>query len=149
MSESIVMEFITLCIDNFNNNGHSSTKEQEHRYYELKHQIDSDHEKAEKWDMHVHVCDYYKVKTPEEAVGEINSLRKEIKQLKEINQTMIENNFESKLQKERDNLKQKLEKIKQWCQTYAYPTKDGFREQEFSGLKEVLGEEPLEPNAIS
>ena len=38
MNES-VGQFIALCIDNYNNGGHSSTKEQEHKYHDLKHEI--------------------------------------------------------------------------------------------------------------
>jgi len=53
------------------------------------------------------------VQIGETQVSLLERLNIENKQLKEINQTMIENNFESKLQKERDNLKQKLEKIKE------------------------------------
>jgi len=48
--EDIVNEFIDLCLNNYNNDGHSSTKEQEHRYYELKHQILENQKKAEFFD---------------------------------------------------------------------------------------------------
>ena len=41
LNNGIALEFIDLCIDNYNNGGHSSTKEQEHRYYELKNRIDN------------------------------------------------------------------------------------------------------------
>jgi len=50
MGLELAMEFIDLCIDNYENGGHSTTKEQEHRYYELKHQFQDDLEKAKKWD---------------------------------------------------------------------------------------------------
>lgn len=46
MDLDLAMEFIDLCIDNYKNGGHSTTKEQEHRYYKLKHQFQDDHEKA-------------------------------------------------------------------------------------------------------
>lgn len=52
MDLDLAMEFIDLCIDNYKNGGHSTTKEQEHRYYELKHQFQDDHEKARKYEEH-------------------------------------------------------------------------------------------------
>jgi len=48
LNNGIASEFIDLCIDNYNNGGHSSTKTQEHRYYELKHRIDNNHVIVEK-----------------------------------------------------------------------------------------------------
>lgn len=50
MGLELAIEFIDLCIDNYKNGGHSTTKEQEHRYYKLKHQFQDDHEKARKYD---------------------------------------------------------------------------------------------------
>lgn len=53
---SIVNEFIDLCIDNYNNGGHSSTKEQEHRYYDLKQQILTQQKIVDKA-IHLHISD--------------------------------------------------------------------------------------------
>lgn len=46
----LVYEFIDLCIDNYKNGGHSTTKKQEHRYYDLKKQFQIEHDKAQKLD---------------------------------------------------------------------------------------------------
>lgn len=47
MSTDVVSEFISLAIDNYENGGHSSTKEKEHRYHELKQRFNQNEDLRE------------------------------------------------------------------------------------------------------
>lgn len=72
-------------------------------------------------------------------------LEQEIKQLKEEQSELMEDL--GRIHAQRDIINHKLEKIELWQQTYDYPTKDGYREQEFNELKEILrGNEGVKEN---
>jgi seryl-tRNA synthetase len=74
---------------------------------------------------------------------EVRQLQKERDELYRINQKMIENNFESVVIKERDKLKEKIEKITKITSEITY--EDSDYKDYYHGIKEI--QSTIEDNA--